>query len=610
MAFGKDLRIAKKGLLLIAVPLIFQIVCVITLATLHQQAEQYATNEARKKEMIIKLETMQRIFFDAMASVSMRLMTKTAEFDDRFEEDILNAHNCIKGLKKDIVNDDELDSDLLLLTKMLDRETAVIRKYRDQYLDFGFVIEGQSGWRELRSNLQKTLIDIPEAARRLSEAIARKGEEDALRAAAARKGFQWLVFFAVVINILICILLTRFFGRDISDRIGVVLANFGRLLNRDHLIDPIGGKDEIGELDRSFHLMADKLLEAARKERAMIDNAADAICILDKELTFNEVGDGAKRVLGCKPEHLKSTALLSIVETNDRKRLQEFFQRLKEPDSPIQSHECRATISDGSLKWVEVSACWVPSEQRYFCVLHDIADRKRLEQAKLDFTNMMSHDLRTPLTSLLTVTDLLQSGVLGTLNEKGNRTIVTAQSSLWRLVSMVNELLDVEKISNCLALNLRDVSLWDLASDSIGNVAIYAESCQVTIELTGDCFVKLSCDPNYISRTIQNLLSNAIKYSPSGSAVHVDVNRDGQGAIVRVSDKGPGVPPEHRETIFDRFGQIDLPEYQRKNSTGLGLAFCKQAVEAHGGTIGVESPAGEGSTFWFSLPGAVQGNER
>ena len=114
------------------------------------------------------------------------------------------------------------------------------------------------------------------------------------------------------------------------------------------------------------------------------------------------------------------------------------------------------------------------------------------------------------------------------------------------------------------------------------------------------CLVR--CDPDIIRRVVANLVANGLKFTPDGGTVVVAVSRDETVVRVSVQDDGRGVPPEYREKIFEKFGQVQARKERKKYSTGLGLAFCKLAVEAHGGRIGVESEVGQGSNFWFELP--------
>ena len=132
-------------------------------------------------------------------------------------------------------------------------------------------------------------------------------------------------------------------------------------------------------------------------------------------------------------------------------------------------------------------------------------------------------------------------------------------------------------------------------------VAVLAQAKSLAVQVSGDS-ASGSVDPDIIQRVFVNLLGNAIKCSPEGGTIGIDISLAGDSVRVTVSDQGPGIPEEYHQKIFEKFAQVELPKEGQVHSTGLGLTFCKLAVEAHGGRIGVESAVGRGSTFWFTLP--------
>jgi signal transduction histidine kinase len=174
------------------------------------------------------------------------------------------------------------------------------------------------------------------------------------------------------------------------------------------------------------------------------------------------------------------------------------------------------------------------------------------------------------------------------------------------LMDMVTALLDLAKLeAGRMRLDMRDVSLKALVSEIELGVHATMDRNQVRfdVDLPED-LPALRADPDCLRRILVNLLSNAISFSPTGGCVRLTVRRQDGVFHIAVQDEGPGIPPDDAVAIFERFGQAKIRKAGRKYSTGLGLAFCKLAVEAHGGTIAVESEVGKGSTFWFRLPAA------
>jgi signal transduction histidine kinase len=212
---------------------------------------------------------------------------------------------------------------------------------------------------------------------------------------------------------------------------------------------------------------------------------------------------------------------------------------------------------------------------------------------------MISHDLRTPLTSIQGTLALASRGSFGQLNDKGIGRVADAEEDTERLINMINELLDIEKMeAGKLELDCTKVSLAEIVDRSIESVRTFAETHGVTVTREGED-ATVDGDKDRLIRVVINLVSNAIKYSPSGSFVFVRIAKESGIAIVRVCDKGRGIPAQAVTKIFDRFSQVEKTD--AKKGTGLGLAICKAIVEAHAGKIGVESSPDAGTTFWFTL---------
>ena len=179
--------------------------------------------------------------------------------------------------------------------------------------------------------------------------------------------------------------------------------------------------------------------------------------------------------------------------------------------------------------------------------------------------------------------------------------IHNALSSTTELIEMVSTVLDVSRLeAGDMPVDRKECDLHRLIENAIDSVHVLLPLGRV-VSHPSATIVSSFCDPGLIRRILINLLSNAIKFTPHNSEVHVRVEESEVHVRVAVTDNGPGIPPDYHEKIFEKFGQVDTRQ-QGKYTTGLGLTFCKLAVEAHGGAIGVDSEVGKGSTFWFVLP--------
>jgi signal transduction histidine kinase len=227
---------------------------------------------------------------------------------------------------------------------------------------------------------------------------------------------------------------------------------------------------------------------------------------------------------------------------------------------------------------------------------------RELETLREGLTQMIVHDLRQPLTGLVGYLDMTTQPQK-TPAEVG-RYVEHAQRNADRLLTMINNLLDVAKLEEGKYTVRREpVSPRALADDAVANVASLNPRCRVEVEAEA-APEQVSCDPELIRRVLINLVTNAVQFTRDGTVVRLSVEDGPHSVTFSVADQGPGIPAAFHSRIFEKFGAPAAPRNVRRLSTGLGLAFCKLAVEAHGGRIGVDSEEGVGSTFNFSLPAA------
>jgi len=259
----------------------------------------------------------------------------------------------------------------------------------------------------------------------------------------------------------------------------------------------------------------------------------------------------------------------------------------------------------------------------------DITERQIVERMKDEFISVVTHELRTPLTSIHGSLGMLASGLLSTQPEKSQRLLEIAVDSTERLVRLINDILDVERIeSGKVTMAKLSCNAADLMAQAADTMQAMADKAGVTLSVS-TVSAQLWADPDRIIQTLTNLLSNGIKFSSRGDTVWLsaeitaaeeqrcrgELNSTFSPAhpltrspanmkqiLFKVKDQGRGIPADKLETIFERFQQVDVSDSRNSEGTGLGLAICRSIVQQHGGRIWVESTLGEGSTFYFTLP--------
>lgn len=257
-------------------------------------------------------------------------------------------------------------------------------------------------------------------------------------------------------------------------------------------------------------------------------------------------------------------------------------------------------------------------------IITDITERKRLEN---EFISLVSHELKTPLTSMMGALDILSAGQLGDLTDQGRRVLSIATTNAERLLRLINDILDLERMkSGKITMQKAKCNVADLMIQATEVMQGMADQASVTL-VTHPLPVDLWADGDRLLQTLTNLLSNAIKFSEPGGTVWLSAElKTGEGKVgnrdrrtvdaqshedapppspfllITVKDQGRGIPADKLQTIFDRFQQVDASDSRQKGGTGLGLAICRNIIEQHDGKIWVESVPGEGSTFYVWLP--------
>ena len=263
-----------------------------------------------------------------------------------------------------------------------------------------------------------------------------------------------------------------------------------------------------------------------------------------------------------------------------------------------------ATISgtnfEGSIKWLNKGTV----DGRLLIMLHDVTERLEQERLQADFISMVSHELRSPLTSIKGSMGLLLSKAAGQLPPKAEGLLEIAHRNADRLVLIINDILDMEKISSGrLDFELETADLSELVAESLRANATAHQRFGLQIKCHGvDTPTYIETDANRIIQVLTNLMSNAAKFSKPGGTVEISVEKTPENVCVSVRDEGMGIAPEDQHKIFQRFADMANSDRATKGGTGLGLSICKAIVEGLGGTIDFVSKEGRGTTFTFTLP--------
>jgi two-component system sensor histidine kinase VicK len=384
----------------------------------------------------------------------------------------------------------------------------------------------------------------------------------------------------------------------------------------------------------AFGVDISEQVDAEGRLRALIDQSnsilesvGDGIYGLDLDGRVTVVNPAAAQMLGYKPQELlgrrihevahhshadgtpypeQDCAIMKSIDRMDAMRVaNEVFWRKDGTSFPVEY------VARPQIDWSEGRNGRAGKAIGVVVAFTDTTERRQLDRMKDEFISTVSHELRTPLTSLRAALGLITGGALNSRPEKMKKMLEIAIGNTDRLVRLVNDILDIERISSGNAeLHSMMCSAEDLLQRATELQHAAALKTRLKFKIAGNG-IQVWADPDRILQALANLISNAIKFSPMGGEIILTARHiDADEAQFDIHDQGRGIPEDRLENIFERFQQIDASDSRAMGGTGLGLAICRSIITQHGGHIWASSPPGQGATFSFTLPTQPSGHLR
>lgn len=477
-----SLQLKDKALILVAVPLLFELIFVASLTVLLRQAETETLRESHSKLILAESNSVLRNFIDAGMALYMYQLSDSQTFLERFQDLSQSVPEKIKTLRV-MLRDSPNQAEALDRVERVSNAGLKILGQASMLISEG---ESVSQLKNSRQELNNMIQELMSEIQRFSKE-QEKAEHVSPEAAAQAKELvvRWLAI-GIMLNIVIAVILALYFNRTTTQRLNVLMENTDHLARGETLSPFVEGADEIAKLDKVFHRMADALIEASRRKQELMA--------------------------------------------------------------------------------------------------------------------MVAHDLRTPLTSIRASLSLMSMGAMGEMPDKAKRQIDGAEKNTKRLINLINDLLDIEKMeAGKMEMKFSSCVLQEIFDEAADSVREFAKNAKVEIEVA-ETSITFDSDQERLVRVLINLLGNAVKFSPPESTVKLTAEVIDNSVEVRVDDQGRGIPNDFKDKIFVRFQQVNPEDKQEKQGTGLGLAICKAIIEGHKGTIGVDSELAKGSSFWFRIP--------
>ncbi len=364
--------------------------------------------------------------------------------------------------------------------------------------------------------------------------------------------------------------------------------------------------------DELARAMQRQVLEV-EKTRAIVEGISDAVLVFDRDGVAILANPANARVLGLPPSaplghHLDETRFERAL-AKDQQMLEVVFRTARDARQALSSgQDLVNTVFRAARRVIQVTFTPVPhlgdDPPAMVAVFRDITAEAELDRMKSDFISMAVHELRTPMSSITGYIDLLMLGMLGPINEQQTEFLQVVKDNAQRLMTLVNDLLDVNQIEgDDLKLNLESLSMAEIVTEAAATFQrqIALKDQQLVVQMPHN-LPTIRGDRDRMIQFVTNLLSNAHKYSPAGARIEILGRRRDGRVEIDVIDAGIGIAPQDQKHLFQRFFRAPNAVSTQEDGTGLGLAICLEIVERHGGEIQVNSELGKGSTFRMILP--------
>jgi PAS domain S-box-containing protein len=542
--------LSKKALCIVAIPFSIQLMMLFQYGVLVERVERLARQEYYSKAVLNHGNWVTILLSVAANSLSAFATSKDRDYKSIFE-------NCLRALPssyKETADLIEASSPQMISLKAFEAtgheaeqrlRSLLIPAEAGKYHDVSVGLSdtrAKALWLKLYQGRHDLLV---------YNRVALKNDPEALPS--ARQAQKLLLLTIFTSDVVAAFFLIYSFNVQIGRKLSYLAKNATFLGARKELLAPLSGSDEIAYLDAALHkasaelsIAQRKLEESEARLKNVIEHMPVGLITLDSGGTLATANSEIQKLLNVHEESLLG------------KRLEQFLPNLgplNDLPSDTQTQEIQIARDDERPLILEFSLKNYPSMQGNLVLvaLHDVTARRELEQMRQDFLNMVSHDLRSPLTSLRLFFNLLSRGAYGSINESGVENLIRAERNVDRLLNMINDLLDFEKMqAGQIALEIEDLAVEEVVATASDLIQGIAEKSNITLQAVhADSYLR--GDRERLVQVMVNLMSNAVKFSPAGETVTVESIEVGDFVEVRVIDRGRGIPPEKLDIIFDKF---------------------------------------------------------
>lgn len=593
---GTNMTVMQKGLVLILVPLVFEIFFVFSVFRVLTQTEESRQEEQHQLRVASKAYKLEQAYFATSQYVGRANSKKSwKEYDS----------SCAELLKlgtelRELVQSDPARASFSAADKIQAEVEKQIKHGRDIVSEM-VAFDRDKMDEAIMPNFQMWAYAIT-LSRKLGKLIDEAERKEFInpdKQRGLRRQQSVLLLLGLSGSALLSFALARFFALDITSRLAVLADNAWKLARDLDLNPQISGADEIAACDRSFHETAEKLAEARRKERAVFDNSKDLFCILDSEGVFTDSNPAASRLSGYTREELSAKPLFDLLTDQEKEVARAAF---RQDMSAGKTLELVLVRKDDKPLYMDLSLTRPEGEEYVYGVGHDISHRKELEQIKQDFLSVVSHDLRSPLTSMAVAAEFIREGASGPIGADAAPVVQDIITQSGNLIGLINDLLDLEKL---------EASKMQLLKTTVAAAIITEKSISLASgKLAGHLIellqakddVKIEADCDRMAQALSNVILFLTLQDNQQGAISIREEADRTHYRWRLSAEVPSVNAEQALLLFNRISSGTRAQPHVPGLSILSLPLSAAIIKSHSGSITACAETDRRLVFRAELP--------
>lgn len=605
------LKLIHKCLIFCLIVLSVQIGTFVFLATRAHESQQEVERVTYSNKVISYAGEIVENLHEAMFCLSAQVVMPGSQASKRFHAVADKLPALVEDLKSEKLVNQQDREDLDAVAKRINFVMDAFRIVEEKIETRQSPANLAEYFTLIRLDLKPHVADILEIIGRMTERHSALKQKNASATASSSELVHLMLMSGFATSVLAALAMVIGFNKEISGRIGIISDNILLAAGGRQLKPRQRGDDEIAQLDRQFHTLTQALSEAMENERRLFENMPVGLITFDQTGRIENANPCAESMLGRSAETIRGQRLSNIVSTNsggansagaNLEVVEELISR--QATSQVKGEPVRVELkrADHTVFPAEIYAAdyQLRNERKLVVSILDITAREEVNKLKEEFISILGHDIRAPLASIDACLSLIIDGAFGDLPDAGIENVRTGRAQCSRLFRLTNELLEMAKLeAGKVVVEARQCSVSNLIDMAVEVVDLDARQRLIEIVKQESDLVVLA-DVERTVQILQNFLANAVKFSPDGKKVIVLATRESDAVKIAVRDEGPGIDAELVPDLFQRFKQAKAQDGAR--GTGLGLAICKMMAECQGGTVGVETAPGAGSTFWLRLP--------